>query len=160
MPKTTCPHCHHPAHPPGKCSGFDAEGFGTVACGCDAGASTETPELKPTTVPYRDGLLERLKDAEYAREYLRAAIDDYLPVFIAAVQDVAESWNRRTEPIPAPAPELEWGVRYPNGWERPKDSLTAAGDFARAYNGIIIVRRAAGKAGPWHVPSKEEMGNA
>jgi probable addiction module antidote protein len=44
----------------------------------------------PRSRPYKPGLNERLKDAEYAAAYLNAAKSESQEVFLLAVRDVAE----------------------------------------------------------------------
>ena len=48
--------------------------------------------MNPVTVPYNDGLRERLKDSVYAAAYLDAALaEDDQEVFLLALRDVAEA---------------------------------------------------------------------
>lgn len=48
--------------------------------------------MNPVTVPYIDGLRERLKDPVYAAAYLDAALaEDDQEVFLLALRDVAEA---------------------------------------------------------------------
>jgi probable addiction module antidote protein len=45
----------------------------------------------PRSRPYKTGLSERLKDADYAAAYLNAAMKESREVFLLALRDVAEA---------------------------------------------------------------------
>ena len=46
----------------------------------------------PSAIPYEDWLLEQLKDAEFAAEYLNAVLaEDDQPTFMLALRDVARA---------------------------------------------------------------------
>lgn len=54
--------------------------------------ATAKARSRKASVDYREGLHERLQDAEYAADYLSAALDDGdEKVFLLALRDVAEA---------------------------------------------------------------------
>ena len=77
----------------GKSKGRHPQGPGIL------GGLSEENAVKTNKMPsYKDDLLRRLKDPEYAVGYLNAAFEDPHPnVFLLALRDVTEAWGGMTK---------------------------------------------------------------